>query len=144
MAAVTINTDEKKSRWYRAATAVLAQQAAADELLRIIETGMPEPSSSHDPMSTGSGAGDPGGTVIDRRGELNMLRQQGILRDFGWEVVKKEGPDHRPVFTMAGWALTKEGERFETPPVAAESKKEGALRCGNEIWENLKGRGIVG
>lgn len=58
------------------------------------------------------------------RAVLNELQQAGRLHGFGIELVRHEGPAHKPTFAFQGWAL-RDGKRLETDIVEASSKKDG-------------------
>jgi dsRNA-specific ribonuclease len=131
-ASVTINSAEHSSHSFRAATVKTAQQAAAEDLLNILGNHLPEsPVQEKIKPLTNS-------VSQDRRPDLNNLRQQGVINDFGYDVVAKEGPDHEPTFTMMGWAKLPNDTMLQTGKIVAEAKKEGALQCANVLWELLK------
>jgi dsRNA-specific ribonuclease len=131
---VTINKREPSSRSFRASTLKTAQQAAAADLLNAIGGLHPDQPGTSQPATN---------KTHDHRSDLNNLRQQGVLSDFGYEVTAKQGPDHKPSFIMRGWAKIKEGKMLQTEPIVVEAKKEGALQCANALWEMLRNCGII-
>ncbi len=61
--------------------------------------------------------------------QLNEMRQLGLIRDYGFELVEKKGPPHAPVFVMRGVLQTASGETVRTEVVEARSKKEGEIEA---------------
>jgi hypothetical protein len=61
----------------------------------------------------------------DPRTVLNELRQKGQVRDYGFTLVRTEGPPHAPVFHVAGYVERNAGVRIEAAPDGAPSKKIG-------------------
>lgn len=141
--------------WFRAATAMTAQQACASSLLEQLRaqevagvdlaarfadsklaTAVAADSSDQEPAAAPA--------TVDRRPLLNQLRQVGLLRDFGYDQLACEGPPHAPVFVVEAWAVTEDGERVTVPPAKASSKKEAQLQAAVSLVAELVELGLTG
>jgi dsRNA-specific ribonuclease len=74
---------------------------------------------------------------------LNELKQAGVLKDVGYDVVQQEGPSHQPVFSVVARATTEDGGTFTTDPVRASSKKSGQRSAAEELLDLLVEQGIT-
>ncbi len=109
----------------RARQAKTAEQAAAASLLLRLDE---EAALSSAPASV---------TVREPRAVLNELRQNGVLRDYGFVVEGFDGPSHAPVFHMSGFVELATGERLEVHSVDAGSKKDGERRVAERLLARL-------
>ena len=73
--------------------------------------------------------------VVDRRNDLNQMKQMGVLLDFGYELLERKGTPHEPVFTMQGWFEVPDSPKRVTGQVTAGSKKECQKLCADLIFE---------
>jgi dsRNA-specific ribonuclease len=130
--------------WFVAQKLKLAEQAAAEAMLQQLpdepvaapqpapaapatrEQPVPQPSTGHAAVAT-----------------LNELRQVGILRDVGYEVLDQSGPSHLPTFSMIAWATTADGQTHRTEPVQAPSKKSGQRLAADQLLHLLVTAGIT-
>lgn len=117
----------------RGPTAKGTEHAVADLLLSELEAARAEAS-----------AEDDGGDVLpevggDPRMILNELRQKGRLREFGFTLVRTEGPPHAPMFHITGHIERNDGERLKAAPVAAPSKKMGERLIALRLVRMLAG-----
>ena len=60
-----------------------------------------------------------------------------VVVDCGHELLDLAGPSHQPVFTMKAWAATSTGQRIETSPVQAPSKKAAQRLAAEHLLEVL-------
>ena len=99
-------SDEERtcSAWYLAATLKAAEQAAAEDMLKIVGS---EPAGDQDDLPSK----EPEQPRCESSAAmvLNELKQVGILQCFGYEVASQDGPSHQPVFSIVGWATTPDG-----------------------------------
>jgi Cft2 family RNA processing exonuclease len=120
---------------YAARQAKIAEQAAADDVLRALHAWMHGERPKSD---VAEAAGDapvdaapaPQATPRplrgkDPRAQLNEMRQLGLIGGYGFELVEQRGLPHQPVFVMRGYVENTRGERAATEPMEARSKKEG-------------------
>ncbi|MBU1701169.1 MAG: MBL fold metallo-hydrolase [Candidatus Eisenbacteria bacterium] len=133
------------TKWYQSPARKRAEQAAARELLgfmvRFLESGesletAQTPDNPNPPKSGSSNERDP-------RLAINELRQAGVIRDFGYEEIDRSGPSHRPVFTMVGWVTVPNGERIDSAPAEASSKKEAQRAAAELLNKRLAEAGIL-
>jgi hypothetical protein len=110
----------------RAATAKLAEQAAAASLLARLHASASPASPEPAPIA-----------ATEPRSVLNEMRQKNAICDYGFVPERIEGPPHAPVFHMGAFALSPEGARVEVRGVPAPSKKEGERRAAAELLEKL-------
>ncbi len=115
----------------RGPTAKGAEHAVAELLLVELEAARAEAPDEDDDAPPEVG-GDP-------RMILNELRQKGRLRDFGFALVRTEGPPHAPMFHIAGHIERNDGERLKAAPVAAPSKKMGERLIALRLVRMLSG-----
>ncbi len=114
---------------YVARQAKSAEQAAAAELLKALHAWMhgerPKTTSVETtPPVTAMAPPAPAGPSLaatprhlrgkDPRVQLNEMRQLGLLRGYGFELVEQRGPPHLPVFVVRGWLETTGGEKLHT------------------------------
>ncbi len=106
----------------RATSKRLAEQLAAEAVLSQLAADEPSPAAAPPPAAPQK----------DARMQLNEMRQLGLIRGYGYEVVERRGPPHQPIFVMRGWVDAVDGERVSTDGLDAASKKEGeaALASG--------------
>ena len=114
------NEERTCSAWYLAATLKAAEQAAAEDMLKILRSG---PASDQDDVS--SGEPEQQGGESNAAMVLNELKQVGILQSFGYEVVNQDGPSHQPVFSIVAWATTPDGRTWRTAPVVCVIQEVG-------------------
>ncbi len=113
----------------RGPTAKGTEHAVAESLLAELEAVRAEAGEDEELPEVG---GDP-------RMVLNELRQKGRLRDFGFAVVRTDGPPHAPVFHVGGHAERTNGERVKAEPIAAPSKKVGERLIALRLVRMLAG-----
>lgn len=116
----------------RGPTAKGTEHAVAELLLGELEAARAEASDEDDEDAIPEVGDDP-------RMILNELRQKGRLRDFGFALVRTEGPPHAPMFHMAGHIERNDGERLKAAPVAAPSKKMGERLIALRLVRMLAG-----
>jgi dsRNA-specific ribonuclease len=132
------DTGESHSRWYRAASKVIAEQGAASEVVSKLSEQPPDTTEKDD---AGEGqqhppASEPHGK--DPRITLNELRQRRYLDDFGYELVDRGGPPHAPRFTVRAWARTGE-QSVLSEPCTGSSKKEAERRAAADLVGRIAG-----
>ncbi len=116
----------------RGPTAKGAEHAVAELLLGELEAARADAAAEDDDDAPPEVGGDP-------RMILNELRQKGRLRDFGFALVRTEGPPHAPMFHIAGHIERNDGERLKAAPVAAPSKKMGERLIALRLVRMLAG-----
>jgi len=126
------------SSWYLATTLKAAEQAAAEDMLKILCS---ETDSDQDDVASrepGQQRCESNATMV-----LNELKQVGILQSFGYEVASQDGPSHQPVFSIVAWTTTPDGRTWRTTPVCASSKKSGQRSAAERLLELLVEQGIT-
>jgi dsRNA-specific ribonuclease len=68
-------------------------------------------------------ASEPPPTPRDPRIILNEIQHAGWITAFGYEHVSAHGPPHARTFVARAWAVLDDGERVQSEPVHARSKK---------------------
>jgi dsRNA-specific ribonuclease len=68
---------------------------------------------------------------------LNELKQVGILRTTGYDVVQEDSPSHQPVFSVVAWATTADGRTWRADPVRASTKKSGQRSAAERLLDSL-------
>jgi dsRNA-specific ribonuclease len=137
-AVLTLDKDESLvSAWHSAATSKVAEQAAAEALLQVLQR---RPTGDQ-PEVAATTPEPPAG--VNAAARLNELKQAGILQSTGYEVIQQDGPSHQPVFTLVAWATTPDGQTSVTAPVSAPSKKAGQRAAAERLLELLAERGIT-
>ena len=132
------NRQQTCSAWYLAATLKAAEQAAADDVLKVLRS---RPASQQDDVSFGEPAQRE--DALNAAMVLNELKQIGVLQSFGYEVVHEDGPSHQPLFSTVAWATTPDGQTLRTDPVRASSKKSGQRSAAAGLLDLLVERGIT-
>ena len=120
------------SAWHVAATLKAAEQAAAAAVLEILR-------STPDAVRNDVVSEDPGKQGNDRNAAmlLNELKQVGILRTTGYDVVQEDSPSHQPVFSVVAWATTADGRTWRADPVRASTKKSGQRSAAERLLDSL-------
>jgi Cft2 family RNA processing exonuclease/dsRNA-specific ribonuclease len=121
-----------RSSAYRAAAAIIVEHAACAELLERIRTEKPKPVVS----------APPSGTSLESRMRLNELRQTGSIRDFGYEESPPQGPLHQRIFEVRAWAELVTGERCQSAPAQASSKRDAQRDAAAALISTLATRGV--
>jgi Cft2 family RNA processing exonuclease/dsRNA-specific ribonuclease len=138
-AAINRDNEERTcSAWHLAATLKAAEQAAAEDVLKVLGN---RPAGEQDNVSFG----DPEqqGCELNAAMVLNELKQAGILQSFGYEVVNEEGPSHQPVFSIVAWTTTPDGQSWRTAPVRGASKKSGQRSAAEGLLALLVEHGVT-
>ncbi len=126
------------TQWFEASKLKLSEQAAAESLWQRV---------GQQPVASASPAPDeslplPQPGEIQHSGRnpamaLNELRQAGILRSTGFDLVDQTGPSHQPEFWIVAWAETPSGQRFSTDRVKAPSKKAAQHLAADQLLDLL-------
>jgi len=121
------------------------EQAAAESLLQQLPH---EPEAPPQPAAVASPtAPQPSGETKDSSRApiaLNELRQAGLLRASGFEIVDQTGPSHQPTFTVVAWGTTPEGRTIRAEPVSGSSKKSAQRAAAAQLLDLLVNEGITG
>jgi dsRNA-specific ribonuclease len=118
----------------------IAEHAAAAEVLACMSREESAPIPTHSTRSEPS----PTHRRVDGRMRLNELRQVGVLKEFGYELVGQRGPSHQPTFVVKAWAKSDSGRRIEGEEVEARSKKQAECAAAEALIERLAEENIVG
>ncbi len=148
-AALTLNDNRIiETGWFSHAAQKTGEQAAAQELLKQIETDAIQTSgtaSAEKEPATVDGdsraATNSGAPARDPMMLLNEMRQLGLLTDFGYKTIDVRGPTHQPQFEIVGYAILENGKKIETQAVPAPAKKAGRKEAAKRIVEILKEQG---
>jgi dsRNA-specific ribonuclease len=114
----------------RARSRSLAKHLAAKMLLDAIDAEqVPTPQAPSSKPSARDTAPDldsdaPTPSTRDPRMILNEIQHAEWITAFGYEHVGAHGPPHARVFLVRAWAVLDGGERVETKPVHARSKRD--------------------
>jgi dsRNA-specific ribonuclease len=127
-----------RSGWHLAATLKAAEQAAAEAVLACLPSVPASVPQEIAPATPASEAGGRNAAML-----LNELKQSGILRTTGYDVVQQDGPSHQPVFAVVAWATTEDGRAWRTAPVSAQSKKSGQRSAAERLLDELVEHGIT-
>ncbi len=129
------------SRRYAARQAKTVEQAAAAELLlALLARGAAELPTAAEPPSVPSPASTP---PRDARGQLNEMRQLGLIHAYAFELVERRGPAHMPVFVVRGRVEINLGETLYSGSVEARSKKEGEVAVSGPLLEIVLDRSRI-
>jgi dsRNA-specific ribonuclease len=122
--------------WYRARSLKIAEHAAAESVLALLE--------GHCATPVEDKSVKPGEQMssVEPRMLLNEFSQVGEIAAFGYRLVAQGGPSHQPVFTVAAWADLPEGERIEGSAAQAASKKAAERAAASALVAALVERGI--
>jgi Cft2 family RNA processing exonuclease/dsRNA-specific ribonuclease len=142
------------SPWCQSTDIKVAEQAAAARLLAEMRasngarpSGATKASAEAQPQPQPQPTAGPSAPVDinqpDPRPILNQMRQQGVLLDFGYELVSQAGAQHQPIFVMQGWALLRSQERVTGGAVKAPSKKRAEQESAKALFVALQERGFV-
>jgi len=132
------NEEQISSAWYLAGTLKAAEQASAEDVLKILRSG---PASGQDHVP--SAEPEQHGCERNAAMMLNELKQVGILQSLGYEVVDEDSPSHQPVFSIVAWTTTPDGQTWRTAPVRASSKKSGQRSAAESLLDLLVEHGIT-
>jgi len=132
------NEERACSAWYLAATLKAVEQAAAEDLLKILRSG---PAGGPDDIP--SGEPERQGCELNAAMVLNELKQVGVLQSFGYEVASQDGPSHQPVFSIVAWMTTPDGRTWRSAVVSASSKKSGQRSAAEGLLDVLVEHGIT-
>jgi Cft2 family RNA processing exonuclease/dsRNA-specific ribonuclease len=126
------------SAWYLAATLKAVEQAAAEELLKSLPDLPASPQAA-----VASIEPEPKGIGAEAAMVLNELKQVGVLKSFGYDVVDQLGPSHQPVFSVIAWSTTTDGQTWRAAPVQASSKKSAQRAAAAALLDLLVQHGIT-
>ncbi|MGO8748618.1 MAG: putative dsRNA-binding protein [Thermoguttaceae bacterium] len=132
------NEERACSAWYLAATLKAAEQAAAEDMLKILRSG-----SVGGPDDVPSGEPERQGCELNAAMVLNELKQVGVLQSLGYEVASQDGPSHQPVFSIVAWTTTPDGRTWRSAAVSASSKKSGQRSAAESLLDVLVEHGIT-
>ncbi len=135
-----------ESDFYCAAKKKMAQQGAAAEGLKWAESQSPDLPSGGVTISVGgehNTAGKMAGSTSPQI-TLNEMRQNGIIKDFGFRVLQTIGPSHQPVFVMEGWVQAESGPELKSESVQSSSKKQGKQDAARALMKVMMDAGMCG
>ncbi len=142
-AVLTVDAREPlETSWHVARTRKIAEQAAADAIIRQLpqtplgQPQQPQPSAASANVTPAPLAQIPPSTR-NAQMRLNELKQAGLVSQFDYEITRKGGPSHQPVFEVVGHVTMPEGRTWTTEPIAAPSKKVGQRVAADRLLDLL-------
>jgi dsRNA-specific ribonuclease len=135
--------DEIVSGWFAAKKLKIAEQAAAEAILRQLpDTACPQATTTGEVAesrrTTTEASPGPNPAVV-----VNELTQAGLLHAAGYDQIGQTGPSHQPTFTMVAWAKLGDGRTLRTDPAHATSKKSAQRAAANALLNLLVEEGIT-
>lgn len=132
---------EHYSSWYVASKLKIAEHAAAEELQNWIESGGLEAMRKLSPPNE-----VPHATRLAGRNAamlLNELKQVGLIHTVEYEMIDQVGPSHQPTFVVVGRVTMPDGQRLNTQPVNASSKKTAQRAAAENLVQLLVEHGVL-
>lgn len=142
---VTLDASEVghiESRWHAAGTRRIAEQAAAEALLKQLTPERQEHTAAPT-LAVALPTVDASTSSRNAPMRLNELKQAGLVKHFDYEIVQQTGPSHQPVFEIRGCVTMPDGQTWTTDPVHAPSKKSGQRIAADKILSLLIDREIT-
>ncbi len=136
--------EEIRTVWYVAQKLKIAEQAAAEAVLRQLPVE-PKAETSSPAMATPGRIEGVGDVPAGRNPAmiLNELVQAGMLAGAGYDLLDQSGPSHQPTFVVVAWAKLPDGRTVKTEPTPAASKKSAQRAAGERLVELLIAEGVT-
>lgn len=144
-AAMTLpNQPAVATGWFVSSKLKLAEQAAAESLLRQLPDAPHPVLLKTDAASESNIAGASSPPLMQNPlAALNELAQAGLLKSSGNELLSQSGPSHQPKFTIVAWAMLPDGQTIRGEPIEGSSKKSAQTAAAGNLLDVLVAQGIT-